>query len=112
MKARKRSCTNPPPNRNGQSCAGQVGETAACSENPCPKRKYSHFDLRRHEMVCILVFNGFRIAKQFLKSNQKYIYAPPSAVVGQDYSYLFTAVFFQWYVNRYFYTIQSCLTVM
>ncbi|XP_067043371.1 uncharacterized protein [Acropora muricata] len=36
VKARRRSCTNPPPNRNGQSCAGQIGETAACSENPCP----------------------------------------------------------------------------
>ncbi|XP_068717618.1 uncharacterized protein [Montipora capricornis] len=37
VKARRRSCSNPPPNRNGQSCVGLVQETAACSENPCPK---------------------------------------------------------------------------
>ena len=39
VKARRRYCSNPPPNRNGQSCAGLVQETVACSENPCPKRK-------------------------------------------------------------------------
>ena len=39
IKARERSCTNPPQKGNGQSCAGEVEETGACSENPCPKRK-------------------------------------------------------------------------
>ncbi|XP_078348187.1 uncharacterized protein LOC144633234 isoform X3 [Oculina patagonica] len=37
IKVRERSCTNPPPKGNGQSCVGEVEETGACSENPCPK---------------------------------------------------------------------------
>ena len=40
IKARERSCTNPPPKGNGQSCLGEVEETGACSQNPCPKRKF------------------------------------------------------------------------
>ena len=40
IKVRERSCTNPPPKGNGQSCVGEVEETGACSENPCPKRKF------------------------------------------------------------------------
>ena len=39
VKVRERSCTNPPPKGNGKSCAGELEETGACSENPCPKRE-------------------------------------------------------------------------